>query len=1544
MKQIYHILSLIGLVLVLACHLGAQDYSIALTTGETTPPTFNSMDFEYPSAFAGNRYLILQFYDLPNNYQKIQLGVAGVQLFDYIPHNAFLAKVPEGVDLSTLPIRSAIPIPAASKMSLRLQQGDYAPCAYKSGVVFLNIMPMPLVSLENLQNSIFANFGVRGKATGNVLKISIEESKIPELAALQGIKSMESIQCEPVKDGIRGVTLGRMNGDNGYTQTPFCGEGVGIAIGDDGGVNHIDFKGRLFDHTTSQGGNHGDMTSGLAIGAGNLNPYGMGMATRSYLHLYDIAGMPHVVNAIQSYFQDGVVITSTSFSEGCSAVYNFVSAEIDEQVYSEPHLLHFFSAGNSSGNPCNPVYGQVSSPFGIHFGNITGGRKCAKDVIAVGNVRYNDSLFVLSSRGPALDGRIKPDICAHGQGNLSTDENNGYRWGGGTSAASPTAAGGAALLYEAYRLLNVGVNPESGLVKALMLNTTEDLGRPGPDFEYGWGRLHIGRAIKTLTDGQYFESNISHHFQKYHQITIPEGVKEARVMVYWTDPAGSPLSSRALVNDIDIAMINSSGVQFKPLVLSTVPQIDSLTKPAYPGEDHVNNVEQVVLRDPQAGSYNLKVFGNTIVTPAQKYFVVYTFIRDEITITYPNNDEGFVPGQKEVIRWDAYGDEGTFNVEYSVDSMQTWITIQNDVPGGRRFLDWWVPYVVTGDAFIRITRNNQSDVSDGHFNIIGQPYFDVDKVNDNTAKISWMPVEGADGYDIFMLTERFMEKVGETDDLAYLFHTQVGDERWISVRAKNHLGTMGRRSNAKRYVHRACNSQFTLNFTFDLYPSETSWVISQDGEELMTGGPYVGVPPNSFLSEVKCLPAGCYTLTISDSYGDGICCDRGNGHFELYDGNGALITSGGDFAGTKILYFCIEENTQSFSAGISGVEHASCANSSDGSATVFAIGGSGNYTYLWSNGFSGPHPTNLSPGVYSVSISDGVSTTISDITITSPAQIDIQLSAYPIPCNGTQGGNITSTVSGGTPPYQYHWDDDSQQPFMTNAQEGVHWLTITDSHGCTASAQVVMTRAGSLEVQLQAAPVSCAGGANGGVLSQVTGGTPPYSYQWSTGSTSTSLSGLPAGSYQVTVQDNFGCQGFSEITLTSPEAIDATLLGQSPACNQESNGTIQVVSSGGTGMHQYNWSTGSSGTAVISQLPAGNYTVTVTDELGCTTIKAITLVNPSAINVQASVMNPTSNDGGSIDLTVSGGVPPYQYHWSNNADTEDLYGLAAGQYSVTVTDANGCSRSITKVLQAEQSDDYCLARGSNTQHEWIQSVAFAGMENISGPDNGLGNYIGVVFNVVKGWDYELELTPGFLNYPFNENWRVWIDYNHDFDFDDPGELVVQQSFYSGVVSNSITIPYGAITGTTRMRIAMRYGTLPENCGTFAYGEVEDYSINIMPFSGGLAQQSTLQDRVVIDNTKDGNKEQQINEPLLPYPNPASEKVFVDFTSDREGEGFIYLYDINYKRVAEEAVTLHKGTNVLSIPVNYLPAGIYQIEIENEEGILNRQTFVVQHSQ
>lgn len=177
--------------------------------------------------------------------------------------------------------------------------------------------------------------------------------------------------------------------------------------------------------------------------------------------LVSINGYPHIVDAAANLINLGTVITSTSYSQGCGGEYTNDASAVDEQIRENPALIHVFSAGNAGTSDCG--YGAGSG-----WGNITGGYKAAKNTIACGNLDYLGNLATSSSRGPAADGRIKPDICANGVDQLSTEPPNDYAPGGGTSAAAPSIAGIVATLYHAFKIHNNGQNPESPLIKACL--------------------------------------------------------------------------------------------------------------------------------------------------------------------------------------------------------------------------------------------------------------------------------------------------------------------------------------------------------------------------------------------------------------------------------------------------------------------------------------------------------------------------------------------------------------------------------------------------------------------------------------------------------------------------------------------------------------------------------------------------------------------------------------------------------------------------------------------------------------------------------------------------------------------------------------------------------------------------------------------------------------------------------------------------------------------------------------------------------------------
>lgn len=368
----------------------------------------------------------------------------------------------------------------------------------------------------------------------------------------------------------------------------------------------------------------------------------------------------------------------------------------------------------------------------------------------------------------------------------------------------------------------------------------------------------------------------------------------------------------------------------------------------------------------------------------------------------------------------------------------------------------------------------------------------------------------------------------------------------------------------------------------------------------------------------------------------------------------------------------------------------SCIGGSDGSANVFAQGGTAPYTYLWSNGETTATAINLSAGTHSVAVVDslGCSDT-AYVTIGEPASaVDASASVlFPVNCFGGSDGYATASATGGTPPYTYTWSDGQTGNTAFNLDTGLYIVTVVDANGCMDTAHVTMTQPDSaISIQINVLNnVSCLGGADGAVLASAIGGTPPYSFDWDHGPSVPLASGLAAGRYTVTVTDDNGCQDSISVTITQPATALTLSVAQLSAvnCFGRSDGVAYAVASGGDGPYTYSWSNGMSGDTV-SALAAGSYVVTVTDSNGCQVTAGVNIGQPAtALNVSAIVNSNVSCFGGSngsATATTTGGTAPYTYAWSDGQTTATATGLVAGVYTVVATDANGCTDSSTVTI------------------------------------------------------------------------------------------------------------------------------------------------------------------------------------------------------------------------------------------------------------------------
>jgi SprB repeat len=357
-----------------------------------------------------------------------------------------------------------------------------------------------------------------------------------------------------------------------------------------------------------------------------------------------------------------------------------------------------------------------------------------------------------------------------------------------------------------------------------------------------------------------------------------------------------------------------------------------------------------------------------------------------------------------------------------------------------------------------------------------------------------------------------------------------------------------------------------------------------------------------------------------------------------------------------------------------------CNGSTDGAVDLSVTSGSPGYTYLWSTADTTQDLSGLNSGSYIVTVTDQLGCAVSDtVTLTDPPMLAASYTLTDPLCNGGSDGMIDLTPSGGTPGYGYLWSTGDTTEDVSALMAGSYLLTLSDLNGCSINDTVTIGEPSAISILDSLTMPSCFAGTNGIISVNPSGGTPGYSYLWSTGDTTSSVSGLSAGGYILTITDANGCAGNYSTNLSQPSAITVGDSTMNPACNGGSNGFIQLLPSGGTPGYTYVWST-SDTVDLIGGLGAGTYSAEITDANGCMANFSTTLTEPAAIVSSGVVVNQNGGNFGSVDLTVTGGTPGFNYAWNNGATTEDISNLTAATYTVTITDANGCQLVDTFVV------------------------------------------------------------------------------------------------------------------------------------------------------------------------------------------------------------------------------------------------------------------------
>ncbi|MDN5205102.1 gliding motility-associated C-terminal domain-containing protein [Fulvivirgaceae bacterium BMA10] len=346
--------------------------------------------------------------------------------------------------------------------------------------------------------------------------------------------------------------------------------------------------------------------------------------------------------------------------------------------------------------------------------------------------------------------------------------------------------------------------------------------------------------------------------------------------------------------------------------------------------------------------------------------------------------------------------------------------------------------------------------------------------------------------------------------------------------------------------------------------------------------------------------------------------------------------------------------------------------------------------YEWSNGETTADLENLPAGEYFVVATDKNNcVAYASIAVEEPELLSLTHASNDISCFGENNGNISLEVKGGTAPYTYQWSNGATSNELNDLTSGNYDVVVTDASGCSITQEINIEEPNVLEASVfKLTNPSCSDLTDGSIEIAVSGGVAPYTYQWSHQSSEKDPTGLSAGNYTLTVTDQSGCITNLTTTLIDPDPLTAALeVVSHNMCFGEAQGALDLTVDGGTGPYQYQWFKDTEELSLDGEDPdqlfAGQYTVVITDAGGCqvTTSADITQSGERLISrIEGSDISCIGGSDGGIELTVSGGVAPYTFSWSNGGSGEDLNNVPAGVYNVQITDAAGCTAENNIVL------------------------------------------------------------------------------------------------------------------------------------------------------------------------------------------------------------------------------------------------------------------------
>lgn len=521
-----------------------------------------------------------------------------------------------------------------------------------------------------------------------------------------------------------------------------------------------------------------------AAGLGNSSRNGLGVATAAQLSSTD--NLYRTPDEATYYSSSGIYVQNHSWGEASvqNSMYGTIAEAYDLSANENAELLHVFSIGNSGNST-----GEEGTYAGLSgFANMTGEYKMAKNMLVVSAVEWNLDPIGFVSSGPAYDGRVKPELCAF---NVN-----------GSSGATATVSGIVALLQQAYKNQHADALPASALIKALLINSADDAGAEGLDFNTGYGNVNAWKAYQSLAAEDYFSGAIGNGQEQQFNLDVPANAKNLKITLVWNDPAASPNANTALVNDLDFVLTTPSSGDLLPWGLNTDADVSLLAAAATRKADHLNNIEQITLDDPEAGTYQLSVTGFDIPAGTQDYYMVYEWeTADSFEWLHPTGSdnmpylgEGTAASEDaSYFRWNSTYDAGTLGLlEYTIDDGGTWTTIASNVDLSTGFLYWEAP-----DTFAlakaRMTISSTPYVSD-EFTLTRVFNVDVGFNCADSLQFNWPFRENAAKYVLYQMGSDGLETLLETTDTFTVLELETLTTQQFAVEPVFANSTFGVRS------------------------------------------------------------------------------------------------------------------------------------------------------------------------------------------------------------------------------------------------------------------------------------------------------------------------------------------------------------------------------------------------------------------------------------------------------------------------------------------------------------------------------------------------------------------------------------------------------------------------------------------------------------------------------------------------------------------------------------------------------------------------------